>query len=122
MLKNWRTIAKIVVAVLTALLGTVGATLADSVAPLVNAYRSKNLLYNRLVSAVDIHTLTSRLALQLATVHVVPIVHGILCSVDSANARCVGRSTGDTLQCYGSLLSSYGQHDVARLEHLVLST
>ena len=34
MLKNWRTIAKIVVAVLTALLGTVGATLADSVAPL----------------------------------------------------------------------------------------
>jgi len=72
MLKNWRTIAKIVVAVLTALLGTVGATLADSVAPLVNAYRSKNLLYNRLKSAVDIHTLTSRFALQLATVHVVP--------------------------------------------------
>ena len=34
MLKNWRTIAKIVVAVLTALLGTVGATLADGVAPL----------------------------------------------------------------------------------------
>ena len=34
MLKNWRTIAKIVVAVLTALLGTVGAALSDSVAPL----------------------------------------------------------------------------------------
>ena len=34
MLKNWRTVAKIVVAVLTALLGTVGATLADGVAPL----------------------------------------------------------------------------------------
>ena len=34
MLKNWRTIVKIVVAVLTALLGTVGATLADGVAPL----------------------------------------------------------------------------------------
>ena len=34
MLKNWRMIAKIVVAVLTALLGTVGATLADGVAPL----------------------------------------------------------------------------------------
>ena len=34
MLKNWRTIAKILVAVLTALLGTVGAALSDSVAPL----------------------------------------------------------------------------------------
>ena len=34
MLKNWRTIAKILVAVLTALLGTVGAALSDSAAPL----------------------------------------------------------------------------------------
>jgi hypothetical protein len=33
MMKNWRTIVKIVVAVLTALLGTVGATLSDGVAP-----------------------------------------------------------------------------------------
>lgn len=113
MLKNWRTIAKIVVAVLTALLGTVGATLADSVAPLVNAYRSKNLLYNRLKSAVDIHTLTSRFALQLATVHVVPTVYSILFSVDSSNATGAGRSAGDTLQSYRSLLSSYGQHYVA---------
>ena len=47
MLKNWRTIAKIVVAVLTALLGTVGATLVDGVAPLcyfLRKYRMASII------------------------------------------------------------------------------
>ena len=47
MLKNWRTIAKIVVAVLTALLGTVGAALSDSVAPLcyfLRKYRMASII------------------------------------------------------------------------------
>lgn len=47
MLKNWRTIVKIVVAVLTALLGTVGATLADGVAPLcyfLRKYRMASII------------------------------------------------------------------------------
>ena len=49
MLRNWRTIAKIVVAVLTALLGTVGATLADGVAPLcyfLRKYRMASIINN----------------------------------------------------------------------------
>ena len=48
MLRNWRMIAKIVVAVLTALLGTVGATLADSVAPLCYFLRKY-----RIASTID---------------------------------------------------------------------
>ena len=63
MLKNWRTIAKIVVAVLTALLGTVGATLADSVAPLCYFLRKY-----RMASTIDSSSSTADTPASIQTV------------------------------------------------------
>ena len=68
MLKNWRTIAKIVVAVLTALLGTVGAALSDSVAPLCYFLRKY-----RIASIINSSSSTAETTASIVTLRPVAI-------------------------------------------------